>query len=254
MRVIGIIELASLVGAPFADHAAPPAILQKTGIRAVEEMQELTKAGCDGVLVRNSGDFPFYSQKSSADALICLSILAAALREDTPGHLGLQLFGAGLSATVSCAAITGSDFVSFPLSGWNDEVAEAFRDRTRLHTDVKLVADLTQHSPEDQAGVLGGLPSAARTLWESCLSGLIVRPVAGSVRLDVPIYFLIEDQKDLEFLCKQQGTLPSGIFLGSLIRKKNRFTEEIDSKRIRDVFSTLKSAGLLGKKSKGVRS
>lgn len=250
MRVIGVVELGSLVGAPFADHAAPPAILQKTGIRAIEEINLISKSGCDGVLVRNSGDFPFYSQKGSADALICMSILAAAFREEPLGHLGIQLFGSDLATTLSCAAITGCDFVNFPLMGWNDEVAHAFRERTRLHTDVKFVADLTQHSVEDQMGVLGGLTPSGRTLWSTCLSGLVVRPLSSHISLDVPVYFLIEDQKDLEFLCRQKGIRPAGLFLGALIRKKNKFTEEVDSKRIKDVFSALKAAGLLGKKSK----
>ena len=81
--LIAVIHLPPLAGTPslFGAPADAAASLQAAGLRAVQEAQELVKAGFEGLIIENFGDAPFYKTQVPPETIASLAIIAAAVRE-----------------------------------------------------------------------------------------------------------------------------------------------------------------------------
>ncbi|MGK5090098.1 BtpA/SgcQ family protein [Bdellovibrionota bacterium FG-2] len=150
-RLIGVIHLPALAGAPGAHGLDPADALQRAGAQAVKEAQALTKAGFEALILENFGDIPFYRERVPAETIASLSVIAAAVREVTKLPLGINVLRNDGFSALAIAAVNGLEFMRVNvLSGVaatdqgmiQGQAAELLRERTRLHAEVAIFADV----------------------------------------------------------------------------------------------------------------
>ena len=157
-KLVGIIELLPLPGAPRASEEHPVHALAYAGTRAVKEALVFMKFGFDGILLQNSGDFPFYKDSVPPETIASLSVLAAAIRETAPKiKIGIQVLKNDARAALAVAAVTGADFILVSSGFWSESGAAAlFRERIRLNANQVLILSEGDASDDvETAGVDG---------------------------------------------------------------------------------------------------
>ncbi|MCM2324809.1 MAG: BtpA/SgcQ family protein, partial [Oligoflexia bacterium] len=150
-RLIGVIHLPPLAGAPQGQGASAPALLQKAGVTAVKEALLLTKAGFEGIILENFGDVPFFKDRVPPETVASMAVIAAAVREATRLPIGLNVLRNDGRAALAIASVTGCDFIRVNvLSGvaasdqgmLEGEAAFLLRERERLSSPVAILADV----------------------------------------------------------------------------------------------------------------
>lgn len=149
-RLIGVIHLPSLPGAPGSHGLSPTTALQKAGAQAVREARLLAQAGFEALIVENFGDAPFFKTRVSAETVASMAIIAGALREATRLPVGVNILRNDALSALAVAAVAGCDFIRVNvLSGVaatdqgviEGHAAELLRERDRLHAHVAIFAD-----------------------------------------------------------------------------------------------------------------
>jgi len=150
-KLMGVIHLPPLPGAPAAHGKNPAETLQSAGFRAVQEAKILSDAGFDGIILENFGDVPFYKTQVPPETVASMAIIAAAVRETTQCAIGINVLRNDARAALAIAAITGCDFIRVNvLSGVaatdqgmiEGDAAFLLRERDRLHAPVGILADV----------------------------------------------------------------------------------------------------------------
>jgi predicted TIM-barrel enzyme len=101
-RLVGVIHLPALPGAPDSAGLLPSDALARAGEWAVKEAMALKKAGFDGIAIENFGDAPFYADRVPPETVASLSVLAAAVREVVPTlSLGVNVLRNDASAALA---------------------------------------------------------------------------------------------------------------------------------------------------------
>ena len=150
-RLIGVIHLPALVGAPGSYGQLPVETLHAAGMLAVKEAQVLEQAGFQGIILENFGDIPFYKDHVPPETIACLSVIAAAVREAVSIPIGLNFLRNDGSAALAVAAVTGCDWIRVNvLSGvtasdqgfLEGNAAHLLREKGRLQAPVAIFADV----------------------------------------------------------------------------------------------------------------
>ncbi len=243
-KIIGTIQIQPLVGAPLAEHSHPSEILQKAGLEAVQEAQNLVQAGFDAVILQNYGDSPYFSSQVPLETVSCMAIIAAAVREAIQAILGIEVLGNDPKSALAIASVTGCDFIvahlksiegSVPLSepGW----AELLRERERLHSPVNLLTEI--HSVPMLSQMFKQLSWADGVILDAHLW----QGPEESAKIKVPLYLKLEDDETLASFLRIKPKV-QGVILGSILRKKNEKAmgtpAVLDTKRMKEIVRELK--------------
>lgn len=150
-RLIGVIHLPALPGAPGVGSLSARAALDRAGHQALVEMRLLERAGFDGLILENFGDVPFYGAAVPPETVSAVAILAAGLREATRLPLGINILRNDSRAGLAVAAVSGAQWVRVNVlsgvaasdQGWLiGGAAELLRERARLGASVQIWADV----------------------------------------------------------------------------------------------------------------
>ena len=157
-RLIGVVHLPPLGGAPLARGLTPQQALAFAGEWAVSEVRAMTKAGFEGIIIENLGDAPFFKDQVPAETIAAMSVIAAACKEVTTLPIGINLLRNDGASALAVAAVTGSAFIRVNvLSGVvatdqgliEGNASQLIRERMRLgvEEEVAIFADvLVKHA------------------------------------------------------------------------------------------------------------
>jgi membrane complex biogenesis BtpA family protein len=155
-RLISVIHLPALAGAPGASGLRPFDALARAGLQAVKEARSLAQAGFEGIILENFGDVPFYWDTVPPETVASMAVIAGAVREAVKLPLGINVLRNDGFAALAIAAVTGCEFIRVNVvSGVaatdqgliQGEAARLARERARLGADVAILADaLVKHA------------------------------------------------------------------------------------------------------------
>ncbi len=250
-RLIGVIHLEPLAGAPRAHGEAPQERLQAAGARAIEEAKLLSRLGFDALILENFGDAPFFKTNNPPETVASLAIIAAAVKEAVAIPVGLNVLRNDALSALAIAAVTGCEFIRVNvLSGVyaTDQgfiegcAAELLRQRERLHAPVAIFADaLVKHALPLSTGSLenaiadlanrGGADAIILTGESTGMAPSMTHLERGSKAAKaahIPLYlgsgFTSDRASDLLPHC-------TGVIVGSALRKGARAGQPLDPKR-----------------------
>ncbi len=272
-KMIGVIHLGALPGSPQSPDNHPDQIIHHVGYKAIQEAKALVKAGFDGLIIENFGDFPFFKDEVPPETIAAMSIIAAALRDFVKVPVGINVLRNDTRSALSIASCSGCDFIrSNFISGVaasdqgliEGKAAEVIRERRRLNSRTRIFADvLVKHSQSlSQKNIEVALEE---TVLRSMADAVILtgsttgRPVdleqlkeANQItkRLKVPLYIgsgldSANAQELLEFT--------HGAIVGSAFRRGKKAGAPIDSKNLKALFASLKKRKKLRKKKNKVK-
>jgi membrane complex biogenesis BtpA family protein len=257
-RLIGVVHLPPLPGAPHSHGMHPAEALQTAGALAVQEAQALAKAGFDGLILENFGDLPFFSKQVPPETVASMAIIAAAVREVAGVQIGINILRNDSLAALAVAAVTGCDFIRVNvLSGVvatdqgmiEGNAATLIRERERMHSSVAILADVhVKHGVTLSSFDLGhaieeaytrsladGVILTGRTTGRMIELPLLQRAGRFAKNNGIPIY--LGSGATTEALPEIQPWV-DGVIVGSDLRRKGRAGAPLDPKRSRE-FATL---------------
>jgi membrane complex biogenesis BtpA family protein len=270
-KMIGVIHLPALPGAPESAHLHPALALQEAGLWAVQEAKQLAKAGFDGIILENFGDAPFYKTEVKPETVAAMSVIAAAVRESTRLPIGINVLRNDAFSALSIAAVTGCDFIRVNvLSGVTatdqglieGKAADLIRERIRLNAQsVLILADVhVKHAKslsssnlaiaiEETAGRGGadGIIISGDTTGRAPDLTVIQEAIEAGKHLGVPVYLGSGATPAL------MPTFPSAlrIIVGSTLRKNGVPGAPLDAKRIKGFMDAVKKTKTKGKGKSG---
>ena len=149
--LIGVIHLPALAGAPFSHALHPAQALQEAGAWAVKEALLLSRAGFQAVILENFGDVPFFKTQVPPETIASMAVIAAAVREAVKIQVGINILRNDCRGALAVAAVTDCHLIRVnALSGVvasdqgliEGDAAYLIREKTRLHVDVAIFADV----------------------------------------------------------------------------------------------------------------
>lgn len=150
-RLIGVIHLPALAGAPGARALHPTEALERAGRIAVQEARSLEKLGFEAVILENFGDIPFYREQVPPETVASLAVIAAAVRESIKIPIGINVLRNDARAALAIASVVGAQWIRVNVlsgvaatdQGWIEgRAAELLRERDRLQSDTRIFADV----------------------------------------------------------------------------------------------------------------
>lgn len=267
-RLIGVIHLPPLAGAPNSHGYHPAEILQNAGALAVKEAKILEEAGFDGVILENFGDAPFFKTRVPAETVASMAIIAAAVRDTVKVQVGLNVLRNDAHAALAIAAVTGCDFIRVNvLTGVTatdqgmveGEAASLIRERERLHVPIAILADAhVKHgisvSSRDMGLAIEELTlrgMADGVIVTGASTGRLAHPeliqIASQTArgLKIPLYLGSGARQDQVAELKPWV---DGMIVGSSLRKGGVAGAPLDAKKARQFVQAIKKA------PKGARS
>jgi membrane complex biogenesis BtpA family protein len=149
--VVGMVHLEPLPGAPRFDGDR-----ERIRERALADARALAAGGVDGVLVENFGDAPFSPESVPAHVVASMTDVVGRVVESVARPVGVNVLRNDAEAALSVAAATGASFVRVNVHAGarvtdqgviEGRAHETVRLRSRLDTEVKIVADVdVKHS------------------------------------------------------------------------------------------------------------
>ncbi|MBS1958337.1 MAG: BtpA/SgcQ family protein [Bdellovibrionales bacterium] len=264
-RLIGVIHLPALPGAPGSSRLHPAQALDVAGTLAVKEAQLLARAGFDGIILENFGDVPFMKDQVAPETVASMAVIVAAVRSAVNVKLGVNVLRNDGFSALAIAAVTGADFIRVNvLSGAaatdqgiiEGKAAPLMRERVRLGApDVAVMADvLVKHartlSETDltlaieeatfRAGAEGVIVTGSttgrapdRNQWSEALGACrrIGKPLFAGSGITV---------ETLNEWAKNPKQIPHGVIVGSALRKGGKAGAPLDTKRLGDFVRTWK--------------
>lgn len=273
-RLIGVIHLPPLAGAPRSHGQDPNESLQMAGYTAVKEAQQLVAAGFDGIILENFGDAPFFKDHVPAETIASMAIIAAATREAVKVPVGINVLrNDGISA-LAIAAVTGCDFIRVNvLSGVTatdqglieGNAALLVRERERFHAPVAIFADahvkhgisLSSNDIGIEVEDLGLRGMADAVIISGATTGRIpslevFQAASQAARThQIPLYLGSGATRDT---LAQIKPYLDGIIVGSTLRKGGLAGAPLDAKRIRDFIQGFKKTKSVSSSKKAGKS
>ncbi len=260
-KLIGVIHLPPLPGAPGASKLHPAEALQRAGLQAVSEAKILMKSGFDGIIIENFGDAPFYKSLVKPETIASFAVIAAAVRETTKLPIGINVLRNDAFSALAIAAVTGANFIRVNvLSGVTatDQgliegvAADLIRERIRLGAEsVAILADVhVKHARslssekieiaiEETAGRGGadGVIITGDTTGRSPDMNLIRTALDAANHCGVPLYIGSGMTPD------NISSIPTQVrqIVGSTLRKGGKAGAPLDLKRIKTFTSAYKA-------------
>ena len=169
--VFGMVHLKPLPGAPLFDGS-----LDRVIDAALRDARAIAAGGCDGVVVENFGDRPFYATRVPPETIAAMTRVIGSLSEIRL-PFGVNVLRNDARAALAIAAATGAAFIRVNVHVGamvtdqgiiEGDAAETLRYRARVAPDVAIFADyLVKH-----ASPLG--PQSAKDLRERGLADAII--------------------------------------------------------------------------------
>lgn len=269
-RLIGVIHLPSLAGAPGASRAHPAAALQGAGARAVREAIALQRAGFEALILENFGDAPFYKTGVPPETAVSMGVVAAAVRESVRIPVGINVLRNDARTALAIAAVTGCEFIRVNvLTGVvatdqgliEGDAAGLLRERDRLGADIRIFADVHVKHARTLSSDRLDISMEDTVLRAGADAVIITGETTGravdSTRFNhantfarahrIPLYIgsgaAIENLPELA-----QAT--GGIIVGSALRKGGRAGAELDSGKMRAFVKAFETASRAGARKK----
>ncbi|HET6424698.1 MAG TPA: BtpA/SgcQ family protein [Planctomycetaceae bacterium] len=150
--IIGMIHAAPLPGSPRYDGHWQRAI-----DLAVVDAKSLTEGGCDGLMIENFGDTPFYPGRVPAVTVAAMTRLAAEVRWVTALPLGINVLRNDGQSALAVAVAVGAQFIRVNVlcgarvtdQGLVSGIAhDLLRERSQLNAQhIRILADVdVKHS------------------------------------------------------------------------------------------------------------
>ncbi|MFZ9595350.1 MAG: BtpA/SgcQ family protein [Bdellovibrionia bacterium] len=269
-RLIGVIHLPPLPGAPGSYGTQASDCLTSAGFQAVEEAKLFQDAGFEAVILENFGDVPFYKTTVPPETVASMSIIAAALRETLEIPLGLNVLRNDARSALAIAAVTACDFIRVNvLSGVaatdqgmiEGDAATLLRERDRLSASVSLLADVhVKHAVtfsstqidlaiEELAArsMVDGVIVSGRTTGRLIDFDALKTASAAARELKIPL--LLGSGATLEKL-PVIAPWVDGMVVSSALRKGNRPGAPLEPKKVKEFARSFHSLGRKKLKSK----
>lgn len=273
-RLIGVIHLPALPGAPGSQDLLPADALARAGEWAVREAKALKQAGFGGIVVENFGDAPFYRDHVPAETVASLSVIVAAVREVVPAaSLGVNVLRNDGFSALAIAAVTGADWIRVNvLSGVaatdqgmiEGDAARLMRERARLGARTAVFADVhVKHARSlSSSSIELGIEEAflraqadavivtgettGRMIDETTLQEASRAARASGAPLYLGSGATAENLPEL-------ARLVDGVIVGSALRKGRRAGAALDEKACREFVRAFERAFARGSKKRSKR-
>lgn len=246
--VIGVLHLPPLPGSPKYD-GDPGAILD----RALSDATAMVEGGVDSILLENYGDTPFHPKRVPAETVAWMTRIGSRLRDRFSIPLGVCVLRNDGRSALAIAHSIDAHFIrvcilAFPRvtdQGIIDGIAcELLRDRARLHSSIKIFADVDiKHSyPLGYGHAIQA--EAADLVSRSHADALIVTGAATSAPIDSAQFAKVRDSADVPVLVGSGVTSQniavllkeaSGVIVGSAFKKPDG---GVDVDRVRSIVTS----------------
>jgi len=110
-KLVGVIHLPPLPGAPAVAHLSPSDALQLAGDVAIREMKLFEQSGFDAVIVENFGDTPFFKTQVSLETACAFSIIIAALQATAKIPIGINVLRNDWQTALTLASVNDCAFI-----------------------------------------------------------------------------------------------------------------------------------------------
>lgn len=143
--IIGVVHLLPLPGSPRA------IALSKTVRRALRDAKSLETGGCDGLIVENYGDAPFYPHKVPPETVAAMSVTSSEIRREVDLPIGINVLRNDVTSAIAISKATGLNFVrANVLTGayitdqglLQSQAHKIMRYRDSLRSKVEILADV----------------------------------------------------------------------------------------------------------------
>jgi len=242
---VGVVHLSALPGAPRFDGS-----FEQVLARARADAAALGAGGCDGLIVENFGDAPFFAGQVPAETIACMALALAEVRRAAPGlPVGVNVLRNDARAALGICAATGAEFLRVNIHTGaavtdqgliTGQAAETLRERARLAPGVKILADVhVKHATP--LGREGLVQAAQDTALRGMADALILSGAATgeapdlaglrSVRAAVDAPLFLGSGLDLD--CADE-LLPylDGAIVGTALKQEGRVDQPVDRRRV----------------------
>lgn len=269
-KLIGVIHLGALPGAPRAAGKNPKEVLNEVGEKAIREARALKRAGFDALIIENFGDAPFYKDSVPPETVSALAILATAIREAVDLPIGVNVLRNDAFSALAIAAVSGCDFIRVNVltgvSATDQGMVEGcaaglLRERDRLAPEIAIFADVLVKHAQSLSGSTIEL-AVEEALGRGLADGVIVtgETTGRTVDLDqlalaaetakkwgAPVYVgsgtTASNIPDLK-------KIATGVIVGSALRKNGQAGEPLDSRRVKTLVDSFQGKRKIRKKKR----
>ena len=253
-RLIGVIHLAALPGAPHGRLALEDVVAQ-----AVSDAHALVEGGADAAIVENFGDAPFAGEEVGPDVVAAMTRIALAIRQTAPElPLGVNVLRNDARAALGIAAATGAAFIRVNiLSGAmvTDQgviagrARELLLERRRLGVKIRIFADV--HVKHAMPLGASDLADAARDTFQRAGADALIVTGSGTgrafdpdhlarVRAAVPAApLLVGSGLDPES-ARARGANFDGAIVGTWLHEEADLRRPLDARRVAAMANALR--------------
>jgi membrane complex biogenesis BtpA family protein len=247
--VVGMVHLEPLPGAPRFDGDRE-AIRE----RALADARALAAGGVDGVLVENFGDAPFYPESVPAHVVASMTDVVGRVVEAVDLPVGVNVLRNDAEAALSVAAATGASFARVNVHAGarvtdqgviEGRAHETVRLRSRLDTEVKIVADvdvkhsapLGQSRPLDESiddvvtrGLADAVVVSGKGTGHAVETDRLERAAAACARHDIPLVVGSGVTPETVADCLERADC---VVVGTALKLDGETTNPVDEERVR---------------------
>jgi membrane complex biogenesis BtpA family protein len=242
--LIGVIHLRALPGSPLFDGD-----LERVYGQALLEAAAYTQHGCDGIIVENFLDRPFYPDRVPAETVAAMSAIIREVVKSTSLPIGVNVLRNDAYAAMSIAAATGAHFIRVNVHSGavladqgiiEGRAFETLRLRASLRSKALIFADVA---------VKHAAPLAPRPLAEEVhdlasrgmVDAIIVSGSGTGAETDPAVLETAVRHSALPVLIGSGTTvenlsryaLAGGFIVGSYLKQGGKVSADVDPQRVR---------------------
>lgn len=254
--LIGVVHLPATPGAPgFCGSFG--AVVEE----ALRDARALAEGGCDGIIVENFGDAPFFQGAVPPETVAALSLAVQAVREVAGGKpIGVNVLRNDVRSALGIASVTDSAFVRVNVHTGamvtdqgviEGDAAATIRERERLCPSVQVFADVhVKHAAPLAPSSIE--ETAVETLGRGRADAVILSGVATGAPVDVAELGRVRERAAGARILIGSGltqdnaasllALADGAIVGTYLKKDGVLANPVDVdrvKRLRDCFDQL---------------
>jgi membrane complex biogenesis BtpA family protein len=249
--LIGVIHLRALPGSPLYEGQ-----MDKVYEQALEEAAIYAQHGCDGIIVENFLDRPFYPDTVPAETVAAMSAVIREVVKSTKLPIGVNVLRNDAYAAMSIAAATGAHFIRVNVHSGavladqgiiQGRAFETLRLRSQLRCKALIFADVA---------VKHAAPLAARPLadevkdmaYRGMVDALIVSGSGTGAETDPAVLETAASSSNLPVLIGS-GTTPDnlgrylahagGFIVGSYFKEGGKAAGAVSAERVRQLAALI---------------
>lgn len=254
--LIGVVHLPATPGAP-GFSGSFGAVVEE----AVRDARALATGGCDGIIVENFGDAPFFQGEVPPETIAGLALAVQAVREVAEGAaVGVNVLRNDVRAALGIAAVTDSSFVRVNVHTGamvtdqgliQGEAAATVRERERLCPAVQIFADVhVKHAAPLAPSSIE--ESAVETLGRGRADAVILSGVATGAPVDCAELARVRERAAGARILIGSGltaenadsllAFADGAIVGTYLKRDGVLANPVDAervKRLRECFDRL---------------